>query len=192
MPQVIKSKYARQQESISYGSLIPLDFDVVTLSSNQTTVTVANEQPVGIAMKVIMLSVVMPIVNGTAAVSVNLCAGTAAEGGIGPTDPLYINPGGGYPPLPTQMMQNGNILWAADQQLNGASAPVVSTVYNLYPVNDMWDAIWPNTLPITLRVAAGAAAANGTLKAVAYVQLVDIHPDMPNTFNPFVPSNAIL
>ena len=202
MPQVIKAKNAIAQEAVQYGPLIPFDFDLVTLASSQLTTTVANALPVGIAMKVIMLSVVMPVVNGTAPVAVNLCAGTAAEGGLGPTDPLFLEPNngvpggavvqGGYPPLASQMMQNGNILWAADQQLNGASAPVANTVYNLYPVADMWDAIWPNTLPFTLRVSAGAAAANGTLKAIAYIALVDIHPDMPNAFNPFAPSAAIL
>ena len=58
-PQVIKAKNAIAQEAFQYGPLIPFDFDLVTLSSDQTTGTVANLQPVGIAMKVIMLSVAM-------------------------------------------------------------------------------------------------------------------------------------
>ena len=91
------------------------------------------------------------------------------------------------------MMQNGNILLGQlISKLNGSSALVVNTVYNIYVVGGMWDAIWSNGLPITLRVSSGAAANAGVLKAVAYVSLVDIHPNMPNAFNPFAPSTAQL
>ncbi len=187
--QVINAKGNNGPNAIQYGVLIPFDFDVVTLSSNQANTTVANAQPVGIAMKVIMFSVLMPVVNGSAGVSVNIVAGTGAETGLGPTDPLLTS---GYPPTAAQMMANGNALWASDQALNGTSAPVANAVYNLYPVADAWDCIFPNTLPMTLRVVAGAGAASGTLKAVAYVVLVDIHPYQPNGANPFAPSATIL
>jgi len=188
VPQVIKAKNAIAQEAIQYGPLIPFDFSLITLTANQTTVTVAAQQSSLVAFKVMGLSIVMLTVAGSAAVAVNLCCGTAAEGGLGPTDPLFTT---GYPPTAAQMMGNGNILWATDQQLNGTSAPVAGTVYNLYPVSDMWDAIWPNNLALTLRVSTGAAQ-TGTLQATAFVSLVDIHPDMPNAFNPFAPTNAIL
>lgn len=203
MPQVIKAKNAIAQEAFQYGPLMPFDFDVITLVTNQLNSSIANAQPIGIAMKVIMLSVMMTTVNGSAPVSVNLTAGTAPETGLlGPTDPLFLEPNngvpggavvqGGYPPLASQMMTNGSSLWTTDQPLNGASAPVANTIYNLYPVAGMWDAIWSNALPITLRVVTGAAASGGVLKAVAYVSLVDIHPNMPNAFNPFAPSNLML
>lgn len=189
MSQVINAKTTVGPNAIGYGNLFALDFDTATLSSNQTTGTVAAVQPLLFAVKVIGLSVMMTTVNGTAPVAVNLCAGVAAQGGLGPTDPLYIT---GYPPTAAQMMGNGNILWATDQQLNGSSAPVANTVYRIYPVADMWDAIWNPTLPMTLRVSAGAAAANGLLKAIAYCVPVDIYPNQPAESGNFAPSATVI
>lgn len=197
MPQVINAKTTCGPNAIGYGTLDFESFNAVTLSSNQTTGTVAQIIVFPVAIKIIALSVVMTTVNGSAPVAVNLCSGTGPQGGLGPTDPLLLgpaqgNPQGGYPPLASQMMGNGNIYFAADQQLNGASAPVVNTPYTLYPTNDMWDAIWPANSLVTLRLSAGAGAASGVLQATIMLVPVDIHPYLPNAGNPFAPTAAIL
>lgn len=184
-PQVTVAKGDHGPGAINYNSLFALDFDAVTLASNQTTATVANVQPLGLSVKIFALSVVMTTVNGTAPVAVNLCSGVAAQGGVGPTDPLLI---GGVPPTAAQMAQSGNILFATDQQLNGASAPVVNTCYVVYPINGLWDIIWPDASLLTLRVSAGAAAASGILKAIAWAVAYDTNPTLPNQANPFQPN----
>lgn len=188
-PQVTVAKGDHGPGAINYNALFPLDFDLVTLSSNQTTGTVANAQPLGLSIKIFALSVVMSTVNGTAPVAVNICSGIGPQGGVAPTDPLLI---GGVPPAVNQMAENGNILFAADQQLNGSSAPVVNTCYVLYPVNGLWDIIWPDGSLLTLRVSAGASAASGVLKAIAWGVAYDTNPTLPNQANPFAPSAAML
>ena len=188
-PQVTTGKGNHGPNAINYNALFSLDFDAVTLTNNQTTGTVANIQPLGLAVKIFALSVVMTTVNGTAPVAVNICSGTGPQGGVGPTDPLGI---GGVPPSASQVAQNGNILWASDQQLNGASAPVVNTCYVLYPVNGLWDIIWLDGTLLTLRVSTGAGASGGVLKAVAWAVCYDTNPSLPNQANPFVCSAAML
>lgn len=188
-PQVTNAKGNHGPNAINYNALSALDFDVVTLSSNQTTATVANIQPLGLAVKIFAVSAVMTTVNGTAPVAINICSGVAAEGGVAPTDPLTL---GGVPPAPNQMAQNGQLLFTTDQQLNGSSAPVVNTPYVVYPTGGLWDIIWPDNSLLTLRVSAGAAAASGILKVIAWCVMYDTNPTLPNQANPFLCSQAML
>lgn len=173
-------------DALVYDGIDNFSFPSATLVNSQANTAIAAALPLGLNLKIVAVSINFTTVAGAAAVSMNVVAGTVAETGLGPPDNSLTGT------VPPTVAPAGACLWATDQQVNGASAPVANTCYVLYPVSDGWDIIWGAGTLLTLRVVAGAAAAGTVMNVWLWGKEVDIHPALPNPSNPFAPTAAIL
>lgn len=177
---VLRTKGDLSADAVYYGALDTIDFDTFALAINQTNATVQTSYPLGINYKIVAVACNLTgAVAGTC--SFNLVSGTGAENGVAPGDNRQLGI------APPSVAANGNQLFAADTALT-MSANVCQV---FYPQSPQYDAIFGAGTLLTVRVVTNGAAA-GSLKVVAYCVSVDRFYQLPNAFNPFVPSASML
>jgi hypothetical protein len=147
-----------QPESISFDGLVALAFDAITLQASQASTAIQGSIPVPGNFKVFFIGANL---TGSPAgtCSINVCAGTAAEAGVGTKDTA---------------LTTGQQLLASDQALTMTANQ-----------NQRFQAAVPDaflsgsgTLVFTLRTVTNGSAA-GTLKVTLYGKFGDPNPTKP-------------
>jgi hypothetical protein len=146
---VIQAKDHISPGAAVFGPLIELDFDPITLAASQANTAVQSQLAVPANCKILRISAILTGSAGTC--SINVVAGTAAEGGVGSKETLAV--------AGTQLFSSDEALTIADNSPQYYQASVL-------------DVIWPETLPLTVRTVTNGSGA-GTLRLRALAQLVD-------------------
>lgn len=138
-------------------------FAPITLAISQTNATVQNGIPLPCNIKIYGLAVNATTALAAAVVTgMNVVAGTAAEGATAAANSVAIN---------------GTKLFALDS----GQAPVLTTAWatTFYPVPaTLCDVIWPQSLPLTLRLVTSGSAA-GVIQVSLLVKPYDINQTKP-------------
>lgn len=135
---------------VDFDGLSFLEFDPVTVTINQVSTTVQDSQPLPCQCKVIA-AVAMYKSGAAGTCSINVVAGTAAEGGVGTKDTLAVS---------------GTQMFSSDQAM---------TITNNTPqvfLPAVWDTLYPTNLPLTLRIVSNGSGA-GVLKVRLFLKPID-------------------
>jgi hypothetical protein len=152
----LQAKEHLNPNAVSFGPLVVLDFDPVTLAASEANTTVQRAVALPANCKILRVAALLnDTVAGTC--SVNVVAGSGAEAGVGTKDTLAVN---GTQVLSADAALTMTALLAQEFQ---ASVP---------------DTIYPTSLPLTIRVATGSST-TGTLAVRVLAQLVDPNPTKP-------------
>lgn len=136
--------------SVRFDIMNFLEFDPVTVTINQTSGTIQDSQPLPCQVKVIGLAAMYKsAAAGTC--SINVVAGTAAEGGVGTKDTLAVS---------------GTQMFSSDQAMT-----ITNNTPQLF-IPTVWDTIYPANLPLTLRIVSNGSGA-GVLKVRLFLKPVD-------------------
>lgn len=191
-----RAKAQETIDAVGFNTLIPLQFQPITLAASQPSTTVQARMWLPTAVKIYR---VIAGLSGTVAgaCSVNIVAGVAAEltgvGSLPTPDSDYAGQPAYPPPYPTA----GQKLFLTDRPLTMTTelATIITPNDNAstgaFPANTPgfeWDAIWgPGGMEITVRTLTGAGA-TGTLLVTLLAKFYDPTYSKPilTSFNPAV------
>lgn len=157
----------RHPKEVVYGALLPMPFDVITVTANQTTAALQARFPLGFDAKIYRVLVVAGgAINVT---SFNICVGSAVEGALVSDD---VSDFGNNPPSWTFNTTSGLKLFTADQNITN-TADLVQTFNCSTP-----EAVFQQGTELSLRIVSGAGGA-GTLKVVMYGKFIDTKMTKP-------------
>lgn len=169
-------------DSIVYDTLSVLPFTTVTVPANANTNTASGSVILPVSCKIYSASICITSPNN-GVTAFNVCANFVNEVGPGIPDTsdsyTITEPGGvsgGYPPV---VATSGTTLFSSDQPVTITSSGGVQT----FPVPaPLYDVIWPQGMPLTMRLATGATVA-GLILVSLLIKPYDITPYLPRNTN---------